>query len=124
MSNYTELLKDPRWQKMRLEIFTRDNWECQICHSKESTLNIHHTYYKKWGTPPWDYPDESLITLCEQCHEIEGQELSELTHDFILILKQRGYMSRHFKVLGNLILWDDLSPDEQLEKLKNLLGVK
>jgi hypothetical protein len=35
-------------------------------------LNIHHTYYQdKEGykvRPPWDYPDESLETLCQKCH--------------------------------------------------------
>ena len=30
-------------------------------------LNIHHTYYIK-GYKPWDYDNDALVTLCEDCH--------------------------------------------------------
>ncbi len=69
-SSYFEKLKDPRWQKIRLKILERDNWTCQNCGDKESTLNVHHRYYKP-KLEPWEYPEESLITLCEECHEFE-----------------------------------------------------
>lgn len=31
-------------------------------------LNIHHTYYIK-GYKPWEYDNEALVTLCEDCHK-------------------------------------------------------
>lgn len=31
-------------------------------------LNVHHTYYIK-GKAPWEYEDDALITLCEDCHK-------------------------------------------------------
>ncbi len=31
-------------------------------------LNIHHTYYLK-GCKPWEYDNDSLVTLCEDCHK-------------------------------------------------------
>lgn len=31
-------------------------------------LNIHHTYYVK-GAKPWEYENDSLVTLCEDCHK-------------------------------------------------------
>lgn len=31
-------------------------------------LNVHHTYYIK-GKAPWEYEDDALITLCEDCHQ-------------------------------------------------------
>ena len=31
-------------------------------------LNIHHTYYIE-GKKPWEYEDEALETLCEDCHK-------------------------------------------------------
>lgn len=67
--NYSEKLKDPRWQKKRLEILQRDNFTCQCCMDSNSTLNIHHIYYTK-GKQPWDVDNESLLTLCEHCHYI------------------------------------------------------
>ena len=70
---YFEQLKDPRWQKRRLETFTRDDFACQRCGDTESMLAVHHLYYQR-GLAPWEYPDNALITLCERCHDLEGRE--------------------------------------------------
>ena len=64
---YQEKLKDPKWQKRRLEILQRDMWCCQICNNENDTLNIHHFQYRK-GLEPWEYEDDELITLCEGHH--------------------------------------------------------
>lgn len=64
---YSEKLRDPRWQRRRLQIMERDNWRCQLCFDDESTLHVHHVWYA--GRDPWDAPDEALITLCHECHE-------------------------------------------------------
>jgi len=68
MTVYSEKLKSPKWQKRRLEILQRDEFTCMCCGGNEDTLNVHHTYYEK-GKNPWDYPVESLQTLCEGCHK-------------------------------------------------------
>ena len=73
---YQEMLKHPKWQKKRLEILERDNWECQICHDSESTLVVHHRRYIS-NVEPWDYPNHLLVTLCEECHEEERTERHE-----------------------------------------------
>lgn len=70
---YFEKLKDPRWQKKRLGILNRDDFTCQICKAKDATLHVHHEYYIP-ERDPWAYPDFSLTTLCEQCHELERME--------------------------------------------------
>lgn len=31
-------------------------------------LNIHHTHYTR-GCKPWEYENDSLVTLCEDCHK-------------------------------------------------------
>lgn len=67
---YSELLKHPYWQKRRLEIFKRDNFCCQKCSDWLSNLQVHHLYYLP-DTLPWDYPDDSMITVCELCHKKE-----------------------------------------------------
>lgn len=82
---YWELLRDPRWQKKRLEIMERDDFTCHNCGDYESTLNVHHGYYAK-GKMPWDYPSESLRTLCETCHK-NAEELR------LTILMQLAKMS-------------------------------
>jgi hypothetical protein len=68
MKEYKDLLKDPRWQKKRLEILKRDEWKCQICGNEGDTLHVHHESYCEYGMP-WDTPDCDLITICEECHK-------------------------------------------------------
>ncbi len=68
--DYSDKLRDPRWQKLRLSVFQRDNWTCKKCGNKEKTLHIHHIVYHK-NKEPWEYSMDDLMTLCEACHEAE-----------------------------------------------------
>lgn len=69
-TEYSEKLKDPRWQRKRLEILGRDNFACISCHANDKTLVVHHLFYKK-NRLPWEYDNKNLITLCEDCHKDE-----------------------------------------------------
>jgi len=64
---YLEKLKDPRWQKKRLEIMQRDGFQCTCCGDTETEIHVHHSYYE-FGKEVWEYPEESLFTLCSSCH--------------------------------------------------------
>ncbi len=64
---YAEKLKDPRWQKRRLQTLERDDWKCAVCQSGDKTLHVHHMAYTK---EPWDAKEYELITLCEVHHEM------------------------------------------------------
>ncbi len=70
---YSGKLKDPRWQKKRLEIFERDNFKCQSCGDTKTTLVVHHRIYLQ-DTEPWDCPSDLLVTICEDCHHAEYME--------------------------------------------------
>ena len=74
--NYSELLKDPRWQKKRLQIMERDGFVCTMCGDDKSQLHIHHKKYIN-GNDPWNYEDEWLATLCEDCHEVIGNTIKD-----------------------------------------------
>lgn len=68
MGSYNpKLLNAKKWKRKRSRIIRRDKGQCTTCGSKEK-LCVHHTYYYKDYREPWRYPDESLITLCEKCH--------------------------------------------------------
>jgi hypothetical protein len=69
VATYSDKLKDPRWQKKRLEIFDRDKWTCKVCCDTKNTLAVHHKRYIN-GNDPWDYDNEDLITVCDLCHSI------------------------------------------------------
>lgn len=62
---YQEKLKDPRWQRKRLEIFQRDKWKCTECGRDDLELQVHHENYHG---EPWKTPNEFLKTLCATCH--------------------------------------------------------
>lgn len=85
---YSEKLRDPRWQKLRLQILERDEWTCQICSDKESTLNVHHRYYLH-GKDPWEYPPEALETLCEDCHRSETENRHNIEQMLLFYLRQK-----------------------------------
>src|SRR6516225_754198 len=68
MSNYSELLQDPRWQKKRLEILKAHGWKCDGCEETTITLHVDHGYYEK-QKDPWEYEDATLHCLCKSCHE-------------------------------------------------------
>ena len=105
MSQYAELLRDPRWQKKRLEILSRDNFTCLGCGDQERTLHVHHCYYKK-GNLPWEYADTSLATLCEVCHDNEADALSMKVY-LSEVLSEKGCRAGHFHRLANAIEGSD-----------------
>lgn len=80
---YWQKLRDPRWQRKRLEIMDRDKFECQLCGDNESTLNVHHKFYLR-GLDPWDYPNVALVTLCEGCHG----DITEMQERFFMALNE------------------------------------
>lgn len=63
---YSQKLRDPRWQKKRLEVMQRDDFTCLSCGDKGQTLNVHHL---KYHHNPWETPTDLLETLCESCHQ-------------------------------------------------------
>ncbi len=86
--SYSELLKDPRWQKKRLEVLNSDDFQCQWCGDKETTLHVHHFVYKG---KPWEVELGDLATICEECHFIQHQ-LGDLSCGEQLILQNiHGY---------------------------------
>jgi hypothetical protein len=75
MMNYAQQIKDPRWQKKRLEVLSDNNFECENCGSSKDTLNVHHPFYKR-GAMIWEYGTDELQCLCEVCHK-EAHALDE-----------------------------------------------
>ena len=87
--SYSEKLKDPRWQKRRLEIFNRDNWTCVSCNRKDLSLHVHHIKYIP-GLEPWDYCPSHLVTYCEFCHNTEhliGDQINDCLMEVIKLNK-------------------------------------
>lgn len=69
--NYSEKLKNPKWQRKRLEILKRDDFKCVYCNDRETELQIHHLKYTE---QPWNAPNKDLITLCKHCHHAVSKD--------------------------------------------------
>lgn len=130
MSDYSEKLKDPRWQKKRLEILEKRNWCCESCYDDKSTLNVHHKNYRS-NAEPWDYDDELLIVLCDDCHKKEHEDIDDSLHDLCGFVKDKFISPqifslctafRHIKLVhtGDVIasaIEDLFSSEVKMEKL-------
>lgn len=101
--SYLDKLKDPRWQKKRLEILNRDEWTCTFCDAKDTTLNVHHISY---FNEPWDAPNTHLITLCEDCHKAETDDLKEVIKRLPNQLKSKRFSAESIELLSSIFETD------------------
>ena len=105
---YSDKLKDPRWQRKRLEVMERDDFRCMCCHGDDVTLNVHHTYYV-FDKDPWDYPTETLWTICQDCHpdmDEQRRMLQELSGG--LCPEARNNLGAFLVVLRGLMFGDQI----------------
>ncbi len=84
--SYRERLKHPRWQRRRLERLSTADWKCSRCAAADKPLHVHHKVYRA-GAEPWEYSDDELAVLCEDCHDLEHKN-SFTREEVILILVQ------------------------------------
>jgi 5-methylcytosine-specific restriction endonuclease McrA len=101
MMMYREQLLDPRWQKKKLKVLSRDRWCCRSCRSKTKTLHAHHLLYFSF-LMAWEYPMDLLITLCMDCHEKEKNR-PELEKNLASALLVSGFLVSDLLCLGTLI---------------------
>lgn len=99
---YAEMLKDPRWQKKRLEVMQRDGFRCQHCLSEDRPLQVHHLVYDK-DKKPWEYENDQLITLCEDCHQRETEENSDIYGFFKTLVNQFKKSKLSLSVLNYIL---------------------
>lgn len=80
---YAEQLQDVRWLVKRNEILERDDYCCQDCLRGKDRLSpfiklhVHHRQYIN-GLMAWEYPNDQLITLCEECHALFHGKINDL----------------------------------------------
>jgi hypothetical protein len=96
---YSDKLKSPKWQKKRLQILERDNWQCQYCKDTETQLQVHHL---KYNGEPWDAKNEDLITTCFDCHEL----ISKVEVKFHVIIKMKATINNGVKFICKVTFKD------------------
>ena len=106
---YSEKLKDPRWQRKRLQVLNAADFCCQICGQNEEELHVHHNLYRR-GAEPWDYEDYELRALCKSCHKHEEET-------------RETFLSRLGVITTNYPLWDILNSLEIIEERGDSLKI-
>ena len=86
--SYIDLLRNPRWQKVRLEKLEAAGWACEVCYDTDEMLSVHHKHYFK-GRKPWEYEPHELVVLCQPCHEEDHREI-DLRKDLLSRLPVDG----------------------------------
>ena len=105
---YAEKLKDPRWQKKRLEVLGDANFTCEVCHDNESPLHVHHKFYLK-NREIWEYDREQLACLCESCHTNQHEEDARLKELISCIpIAGPGNKDEIFYLLCGFLGFDDV----------------
>ena len=100
---YADKLKDPRWQKKRLEIMERDEFTCQHCFKTNKTLTVHHLTYRH-GQEPWEADATDLLTLCEDCHTEAQEILGKFKELPAVLLSRDARLEDAFAIIEALIL--------------------
>ncbi len=93
MSTYQSKINSKLWQDKSHRVKTRDNLKCQAfdCSTPNSILQVHHIDYI-FGVEPWDYPEDMLITLCQDCHAKEKSRY-KLENLLFTALKMSGFLA-------------------------------
>ena len=76
-NNYSDKLKNPKWQKKRLEILNLHGFKCEKCGCEDKELHVHHRFYIK-GREVWQYDNDVFQVLCCDCHEKEHSKEKEV----------------------------------------------
>jgi hypothetical protein len=111
MSYYLKL-KDPRWQKKRLEILNRDEFTCSYCGDDQNELHVHHHYYV-FGKELWDYEDEALSTLCSECHKKETETTRRIKENL------KTFKHERLRFLGHLITCSTVLSEYEIKEIVN-----
>lgn len=112
--NYSEKLRDKRWQEKRNLVKEKADFKCQDCGSYKN-LEVHHCYYK-YGLEPWQYPIDSFRCLCSSCHEIRGNIEMEIR------ARMADLTTKDLKIISELIYggMKYYPEDKVLQLVKNL----
>lgn len=118
---YAQQLKDPRWQKRRLERLNAARFSCENCGDETTELHVHHPEYFR-GRKAWEYEDDELEVLCKPCHskhhELEqrlkqARSVSPMGHAFLDGI-QVGFLECGLDIHASDDVIDAVCPDGRI----------
>jgi predicted Zn-ribbon and HTH transcriptional regulator len=113
---YAEQLKNPKWQRKRLETLEYYGFRCKACGNEDEQLDIHHGAYLS-GHKIWDYHVWELHVLCRTCHK----ELSSDIYAFNKALALMEQSKENYELLTKFAEIINLTDQENKDKIIELL---
>ncbi|MBW8815581.1 MAG: HNH endonuclease [Caulobacterales bacterium] len=68
-----------RWQRLRIRVFVRENYTCQLC-SRVTGRPIADHVRPHRGDPALFWSEANVQTLCKPCHDGEKQAAERRAH--------------------------------------------
>lgn len=77
----------------------RDNYTCKCCGAYNCEINVHHTNYIPYRMA-WEYPNETLVCLCNDCHSELHRKMKNKKIDRYRIGDLYSYIHSDFENYG------------------------
>jgi hypothetical protein len=98
----------------------RADFRCEECGNDEVTLHVHHSYYEK-DHASWEYPDESLHCVCENCHETITNTQKRLDEQLRKLRQRHDSLQM---LLGYALgIESEINPEMPIEVSSHYVGV-
>ena len=68
----------------RYYVFSRDNYECQVCGCKGSKENPLHTHHKIFQSCGGSDRVDNLVTVCTKCHSYENHQPGGILYEWMV----------------------------------------
>lgn len=94
MVNEENIEKNSEYDNVRLFVFARDNYTCQVCKKKNKIYQTHHIKFRsKGGTDR----ASNLITVCTDCHTAANHNEGGILYDWMIKNKNvKSYREAYF----------------------------
>ncbi len=76
---FTYNLSNEEWDRLRREVYKRDNFTCQHCGKTDCRLDAHHIIPYRIS---FDNSIENLLTLCQTCHGKEEWRIDKIFQNY------------------------------------------
>lgn len=76
-----------KWYELSKRIKARDKNTCQMCGRHDKPVSVHHLVYHE-ERKVWEYNDDELICICDDCHKLLTDASAEMYEDYKRVKQQ------------------------------------
>ena len=110
--------RGPGWTKLSKAIRARDDYTCQMCgrQAPDVLLDVHHAKPAEDWAEPGDANDPAhLVTLCDDCHQLEHRGVSGQTPESRRAYRRAYYQKHRAALIAASVNWQREHPQRRRE---------